>query len=132
MPRSLVIEVTPIGVAEVMCKLRGSPTTLRSRALRPIDPIRAARESHHEVKKEWGAERGASVLEYTILVSLVVLMVVGAMTALGRQIDRTLPEGMPAATTAAQATTTSCPSATTTTTNPPPGTTTTTTPPTGC
>jgi hypothetical protein len=69
------------------------------------------------------------VLEYTILVSLVVLMVVGAMTALGRQIDNTLPEGVPAATTATLVTTTSCPPGTTTTV---PGTTTTTAPPTGC
>ena len=69
------------------------------------------------------------MLEYTILVSLVVLMVVGAMTALGRQIDHTLPEGV-AATTATLATTTSCPSATTTTTAPP--STTSTTTPTGC
>jgi hypothetical protein len=70
------------------------------------------------------------VLEYTILVSLVVLMVVGAMTALGRQIDSTLPEGVPAPTIATLATTTSCPSATTTTA--PPDTTSTTTQPTGC
>jgi hypothetical protein len=54
------------------------------------------------------------VLEYTILVSLVVLMVVGAMTALGRQIDHTLPEGVPAPTTSAMPTTT-CPPVTTTT-----------------
>ena len=70
------------------------------------------------------------MLEYTILVSLVVLMVVGAMTALGRQIDNTLPEGVPAPTTAALGTTTSCPSASTTTTEPPA--TTTTTLPAGC
>jgi Flp pilus assembly pilin Flp len=71
------------------------------------------------------------VLEYTILVSLVVLMVVGAMTALGRQIDNTLPEGVPAATTAQFATTTSCPpgSPTASTTS---STTTTTAQPTGC
>ena len=71
------------------------------------------------------------MLEYTILVSLVVLMVVGAMTALGRQIDNTLPEGVPAATTAQGATTTSCPPPTTTTTGPS-ATTTTTAQPTGC
>ena len=82
------------------------------------------------MKKEWGAERGASVLEYTILVSLVVLMVVGAMTALGRQIDSTLPEAVPPAPTATLATTTSCPPGTTTTA--PPATTSTTTQPTGC
>jgi len=65
------------------------------------------------VKKEWGA----SVLEYTILVSLIVLMVVGAMTALGRQIDRTLPQGAAGATTTVvPATTTTCPAPTTTTT----------------
>src|SRR6267378_974383 len=90
----------------------GDPTTLRSRALRPIDPIRAARESRLEVKRE----RGASVLEYTILVTLVVLMVVGAMTALGRQINRTLPQGAPGASTSVTpATTTSCPPSSTTT-----------------
>ena len=70
------------------------------------------------------------MLEYTILVSLVVLMVVGAMTALGRQIDNTLPEGVPAATTAQGATTTSCPPPTTSTAVP--TTTSTTTQPTGC
>jgi hypothetical protein len=79
------------------------------------------------VKSEWGA----SVLEYTILVSLVVLMVVGAMTALGRQIDHTLPEGMPGpSTTVTVVTTTTCPSPTTTTTPTP--TTSTTLPPTPC
>ena len=71
------------------------------------------------------------MLEYTILVSLVVLMVVGAMTALGRQIDNTLPEGVPAPTTAEFATTTTCPPGTTTTTGPS-ATTSTTTQPTGC
>jgi Flp pilus assembly pilin Flp len=81
------------------------------------------------VKKEWGA----SVLEYTILVSLVVLMVVGAMTALGRQIDRTLPQGAPGATTTVMpATTTTCPSTPTTTTTAPADPTTTTTAPSGC
>jgi len=71
------------------------------------------------------------VLEYTILVSLVVLMVVGAMTALGRQIDNTLPEGVPAATTATLVTTTSCPpgNPTSSTTS---STTSTTAQPTGC
>ena len=75
------------------------------------------------MKKEWGA----SVLEYTILVSLVVLVVVGAMTALGRQINHTLPEGGVAGptTTIILATTTTCPPPTTTTI-PSPGTTTTT------
>jgi Flp pilus assembly pilin Flp len=94
--------------------------------LRPIDPFRAARESHLEVKKEWGA----SVLEYTILVSLVVLVVVGAMTALGRQINHTLPEGGVSGptTTVILATTTTCPPTSTTTSS----TSSTTTPPNGC
>ena len=70
------------------------------------------------------------MLEYTILVSLVVLMVVGAMTALGRQIDNTLPEGVPSGTTARSVTTTTCPPPTASTTST--GTTTTTTAPTGC
>jgi hypothetical protein len=39
-------------------------------------------------------------LEYTILLSLVALVVVGAMTALGRQINNTLPEGVPTEATA--------------------------------
>ena len=78
-----------------------------------------------------GGERGASVLEYTILVSLVVLMVVGAMTALGRQIDNTLPEGVPSGTTATLVTTTTCPPVSTTSTVAP-TTTSTTAPPTGC
>ena len=79
------------------------------------------------MKKEWGA----SVLEYTILVSLIVLMVVGAMTALGRQIDHTLPRGAPgAATTLTPATSTTCPPTATSTTAP--GSTSTTTPPAGC
>jgi Flp pilus assembly pilin Flp len=81
------------------------------------------------VKKEWGA----SVLEYTILVSLIVLMVVGAMTALGRQINRTLPQGAPGATTTVMpATTTTCPATPATTSTLPGATTTTTTAPTGC
>ena len=80
-----------------------------------------------EVKEEWGA----SVLEYTILVSLVVLMVVGAMTALGRQIDSTLPEGAVngTATTVTLVTPTTCPPTGSTTTVPG---VTTTTAPTGC
>ena len=77
------------------------------------------------MKHEWGA----SVLEYTILVTLVVLVVVGAMTALGRQIKDTLPEGGVSGptTTVILATSTTCPP-TTTTTAP----TTTTTAPNGC
>jgi len=76
-------------------------------------------------------ERGASVLEYTILVALVVLVVVGAMTALGRQINQKLPEGVPGpSTTAVVAPTTTCPP--TTTSSVPPGGTTTTTSPKGC
>ena len=73
------------------------------------------------------------MLEYTILVTLVVLMVVGAMTALGRQIDHTLPQGAPGATTTVTpaTSTTSCPTTPTTTTTLP-GSTTTTTPPSGC
>jgi hypothetical protein len=78
------------------------------------------------VKSEWGA----SALEYTILVSLVVLMVVGAMTALGRQIDHTLPEGMPSPSTTVVVTSTTCPSPTSTTT--PTSTTSTTAPPNAC
>ena len=80
-----------------------------------------------DVKEEWGA----SVLEYTILVSLVVLMVVGAMTALGRQIDSTLPEGAVngTATTVNVETSTTC--APTTTSIVPPTSTSSTTP-TGC
>ena len=68
------------------------------------------------MNKEWGA----SVLEYTILVSLVVLMVVGAMTALGSQINRNLPEGVPGPTTTvvAPVTSTTCPTPGPTTTVP--------------
>jgi Flp pilus assembly pilin Flp len=96
--------------------------------LRPIDPIRGARDSRHEVKKEWGA----SVLEYTILVSLVVLVVVGAMTALGGQINRTLPDAAVATptTTVTLVTTTTCPPTSTSTA--PTTSTTSTTTPTGC
>jgi Flp pilus assembly pilin Flp len=75
-------------------------------------------------------ERGASVLEYTILVSLVVLVVVGAMTALGRQINHKLPEGAATPPTTAVVSTT-CPPAPTTTTTTAPGSTTT-AKPTGC
>jgi Flp pilus assembly pilin Flp len=74
--------------------------------------LRPACENRAAVKRE-KRERGASVLEYTILVALVVLVVVGAMTALGRQINDKLPEGAPPSTTAASSSTTMC--ATTTT-----------------
>ena len=58
-------------------------------------------------------------MEYTILVSLVLLMVVGAMTALGGQINRTLPEGAATATTAVSLVTpTTCPPPTSTTAAP--------------
>lgn len=77
------------------------------------------------MKNEWGA----SVLEYTILVSLVVLVVVGAMTALGRQINHKLPEGV-AATPTTVVVTTTCPAAPTTTATP--TSTTSTTAPSGC
>jgi Flp pilus assembly pilin Flp len=76
-------------------------------------------------------ERGASVLEYTILVSLVVLVVVGAMTALGRQINHKLPEGAATAPTTAVVSTTCPPAPTTSTTTTAPGSTTT-AKPTGC
>ena len=75
--------------------------------------------------KEWGA----SVLEYTILISLVVLVVVGAMTALGSQINRTLPKGVPSpSTTITLVTPTTCPPPTSTTVSPPDPSTTTTQP----
>jgi Flp pilus assembly pilin Flp len=80
-------------------------------------------------------QRGASVLEYTILVALVALVVVGAMTALGRQINTRLPDGVAPSTSTPPATTIPCPSTTTTppgpTTTTAPGATTTTAPP-GC
>ena len=55
------------------------------------------------------------MLEYTILVALVVLVVVGAMTALGRQINSTLPKGVPQSTSTLPPPTTTNPCPTTTT-----------------
>lgn len=85
-----------------------------------------------EVRKELGA----SVLEYTILIALVVLVVVGAMTALGRQINSTLPDGVPQPSTSfpLPTTTVPCPTTTTSSTTTSTTSTTPTTPPTppGC
>ena len=54
------------------------------------------------------------MLEYTILVALIALVVVGAMTALGGGVKQSLPEGVGPTTTLAGVTTTSCVPPTTT------------------